>query len=179
MLSCTSGAHHLLGPAHCMFLRGDPSMQFSGLGSFGRPAPARRVAASASPKSTESSEEAFQRRLRESQRVEERVEVIYNEQEFEQELEKVRLWPAHALHGSTYAAFCSCVPLQYRSMLLMLLWGRTCFSSILLTSTAVGDWQMAIVSRFWAREHTDTSMSAAFHCAFIRGLLCVATSELM
>lgn len=36
----------------------------------------------------ESAEEAYQRRLRESQRVEERVDVIFSEEEFREELKK-------------------------------------------------------------------------------------------
>ncbi|BDA41040.1 Thioredoxin-like protein CDSP32, chloroplastic [Coccomyxa sp. Obi] len=44
--------------------------------------------AAAGAEAQESPEEAYQRRLRESQRVEERVEVIYNEQEFREALDK-------------------------------------------------------------------------------------------
>ncbi len=37
----------------------------------------------------ESAEEAYQRRLRESQRVEERVDVVFSEEQFREELKKV------------------------------------------------------------------------------------------
>ncbi|EIE26385.1 hypothetical protein COCSUDRAFT_46068 [Coccomyxa subellipsoidea C-169] len=48
----------------------------------------RQVLAAAGAEEQESAEEAYQRRLRESQRVEERVNVIFSEQEFRDELEK-------------------------------------------------------------------------------------------
>lgn len=47
-----------------------------------------QATAAAGTEAQESPKEAYQRRLRESQRVEERVEVIYNEQEFREALEK-------------------------------------------------------------------------------------------
>lgn len=59
-----------------------------GFGSFFKSVKRIGLSARAAPRSNESLEEAYQRRLRESQRVEERVEVIYNEAEFKQELDK-------------------------------------------------------------------------------------------
>jgi hypothetical protein len=57
---------------------------------FSKTSQSRNVQVKASAdKSSESKEEAYQRRLRESARVDERVHVIYNEQEFREQIEKV------------------------------------------------------------------------------------------
>ena len=55
----------------------------------------RQALAAAGAEEQESAEEAYQRRLRESQRVEERVNVIFSEQEFRDELEKACCLPLH------------------------------------------------------------------------------------
>lgn len=55
----------------------------------------RQALAAAGAGEQESPEEAYQRRLRESQRVEERVNVIFSEEEFREELEKARCLPLH------------------------------------------------------------------------------------
>ena len=56
-------------------------------------------------KENESSEDAYERRLKESQKVEERVEVIFSEEEFRKALDEVRApmraWPLAAMHQSS------------------------------------------------------------------------------
>ena len=50
----------------------------------------QRRKASATARENESTEDAYERRLKESQKVEERVEVVFNESELDKALEKVR-----------------------------------------------------------------------------------------
>ncbi len=53
-----------------------------------------QATAASGAEAQESAEEAYQRRLRESQRVEERVEVIYSEREFKEALDKAGFLPS-------------------------------------------------------------------------------------
>ena len=65
----------------------------------------RRRKLSLAAKENESSEDAYERRLKESQKVEERVEVIFSEEEFRKALDEVRApvraWPLAAMHQSS------------------------------------------------------------------------------
>ena len=65
----------------------------------------RRRKLSLAAKENESSEDAYERRLKESQKVEERVEVIFTEEEFRKALDEVsapmRAWSLAAMHHSS------------------------------------------------------------------------------
>lgn len=76
----------------------------------------RQALAAAGAEEQESAEEAYQRRLRESQRVEERVNVIFSEAEFREELEKACCpHPPHAKFFPWTSNF-TCVPSVKRTM---------------------------------------------------------------
>ena len=64
------------------------------------PSRVRRRKLSLAAKENESSEDAYERRLKESQKVEERVEVIFNEEEFRKALDEVRA----SMHAWSLAA---------------------------------------------------------------------------
>ena len=72
----------------------------------------RHTPAAAGAEEQETPEEAYQRRLRESQRVEERVDVIYNEQEFREQLEKARLSLSTLSSPFVSSLSWNCVPLS-------------------------------------------------------------------